>query len=782
MVKMAPNQTQRQPPPALRARVRVTLRGAVQGVGFRPFVHRLAGELALTGWVGNSAQGVSLEVEGEPRLLREFLDRLPRERPAISSIQSLEATWLDAAGFDSFQIRASTVGGQKIALVLPDLATCPDCLRELFDPANRRHRYPFTNCSHCGPRYSIIETLPYDRRNTTMKKFSLCPACREEYDDPSDRRFHAQPNACPVCGPHLEFWAPNGRVCAAEADALAVAVAALRRGEIVAVKGIGGFHLLADARNGDAVRRLRARKQRDEKPFGLLFPTLESIRESCEVSPLEARLLKSTAAPMVLLARRASAAVVATEVAPGNPNLGAMLPSNPLHHLLLADLGFPVVATSGNLIDEPLCIDESEALSRLAGIADGFLVHNRPIVRHVDDSIVREVLGREMVLRRARGYAPLPVAIGGAGEPAGEDSGPVLAVGAHLKNAVALQIDSNVFISQHVGDLETPAADSAFESVIADLQCLYGARPTLVAADLHPDYLSTRFAQDSGFQVLGVQHHEAHVLACLAENEVELPALGVAWDGTGYGTDGTIWGGEFFTVTRDSVERVAALRSFRLPGGNAAVREPRRAALGMLFELSGGEMFTDLELRKLTTFSPSEWRLLETMLLRGLNSPRTSSVGRWFDAVAAVTGLRQRMHFEAQAAMDLEFAAAGFRTNAAYELPLLTRRGLCVLDWFGTMRAIVRESRQGVPAGEVSAKFHNTLARAVVAVARRFGHTRVALSGGCFQNRLLLERCVAELAAEKLKAYWHQRVPTNDGGIALGQVMAAVRARPRAVV
>jgi hydrogenase maturation protein HypF len=639
-------------------RLRLVVCGAVQGVGFRPCVYRLANELGLTGWVNNSAQGVTIEVEGHRVELEQFRQRLTTEKPPRSFIQSCEATWLDLAGYDGFVIRASETHGGKTALVLPDIATCPDCLCEILDPANRRHRYPFTNCTNCGPRFSIIEALPYDRANTSMRSFQMCPACQAEYDDPNDRRFHAQPNACPVCGPQLEVW-PGGatgansgppRRLAHGNDALLAAAHVIRSGQIVAVKGIGGFHLLVDARNETAVQRLRERKQREEKPFALLFPTWESVTEDCEVSSLEERLLRSPEAPIVLLKKRSvgvmeywSADVrstphsgtpalqhsIATSVAPGNPNLGVMLPSNPLHHLLMAELGFPVVATSGNLSDEPICTDEFEALERLRGIADIFLVHNRPIVRHMDDSIVRVMMDREMVLRRARGFAPLPITL--KSETQNRKSEIVLAVGAHLKNSVALAVGDQVFLSQHLGDLETEQAHEAFCRAADDLPRLYDVQPEFIAADLHPDYLSTQFAlervaqaslpassggipaarshteqgcsvnpQAGSLRHVGVQHHLAHVLSCLAENEVALPALGVAWDGTGLGTDGTIWGGEFFLVTDQTVTRVAHWRPFRLPGGDAAAKEPRRAAWGLIYELVDGD--TKLLLHMQQTF------------------------------------------------------------------------------------------------------------------------------------------------------------------------------------
>jgi hydrogenase maturation protein HypF len=838
-------------PASRRTRLKLTVRGAVQGVGFRPFVFRLATGLGLAGWVNNSPQGVFIEAEGPRAELEKFLLRLEIEKPPRSFIQSLEASWLDPAGYTAFEIRPSETGGNKTALVLPDIATCPDCLREIFDPKNRRHRYPFTNCTNCGPRFSIIESLPYDRANTSMKAFTMCPQCRAEYDDPRDRRFHAQPNACPVCGPWLELW-KGSRVCEnAESPrshergygALLAAAKAIREGKIVAVKGLGGFHLMTDARNDKAVRLLRERKQREEKPFALMFPSLESVKAECEVSPLEERLLRSPESPIVLLRQiRNPKSEIRNSCAPGNPYLGAMLPYTPLHHLLMAELGFPVVATSGNLSDEPICTDEREALERLGGIADVFLVHNRPIVRHVDDSIVRVMLDRELVLRRARGYAPLPITIGGASSASPHNQGVaelrppkiILAVGAHLKNAVALSVGNQVFISQHIGDLETEQAHSAFRRVIADFEKLYEVRPQIIAADLHPDYLSTKFAlerrpparhesENTGDQpavpeagapiVMQVQHHIAHVLSCMAENEIAPPVLGVSWDGTGYGLDGTVWGGEFFLVANESIERIAHLRPFRLPGGDKAVKEPRRTALGLLHEISGDKVFEQKKLAMVAAFLPAELGTLRTMLAKKLNSPVTTSMGRLFDAVASLINLRQQIRFEGQAAMELEFALDGVETEQRYELPLVksaeqsrtgvppvrrapqceqtketTSVSLCstgagetpallslVLDWSPMIEAILADVKNGIPVATISARFHNALAESIVAVAKHAGQNRVVLSGGCFQNRYLTERAVRRLQAEGFRPYWHQRVPPNDGGIALGQVVAAQR-------
>ena len=795
-------------PPAARpvARLKIAVRGAVQGVGFRPFVFRLASELGLGGSVHNSAQGVVIDVEGPRPALEQLLVRLEADKPPRSFIQGLEASWLDPLGRTDFAIRPSETAGAKTALVLPDIATCADCLREIFDPANRRHRYPFTNCTNCGPRFSIIEALPYDRANTSMRRFAMCPACQTEYDDPRDRRFHAQPNGCPLCGPQLELWVPRlddspapPLVAGRGDDALRTAAGAIQAGRIVAAKGLGGFHLLVAAHDDAAVRRLRERKHREEKPFALMFPSLESVKAVCDVSLLEERLLRSPEAPIVLLRRIGNRkSEIAHSVAPGSPCLGVLLPYTPLHHLLLPELGFPVIATSGNRSDEPICTDEQEALGRLGGIADLFLVHNRPIVRPVDDSVVRVLLGRELVLRRARGYAPLPITL--KSKVRNPKSEVICAVGAHLKNTVALAVGPQVFVSQHLGDLETAAAYDAFRRAIADLQRLHEARPEIIAADLHPDYLSTKFAREwaasaGGPRCVGVQHHLAHVLSCMAENELAAPVLGVAWDGTGYGPDGTVWGGEFFHVTETAAERVAHWRTFRLPGGDAAAKEPRRAALGLLHGTFGDAAFDLGDRPTLRAFSGAELAALRTMLTQGVNSPRTSSVGRLFDAVASLIGLRQRMRFEGQAAMDVEFAADGASGEEPYPLRMedggwrmavtaaaASHSALCaphsafLLDWAPMVQAILADSERGVPAGEMSARFHETLAEAIVAVARRVGEPRVVLSGGCFQNRRLTERAVRRLEADGFRPYWHQRIPPNDGGVALGQVVAARRA------
>jgi hydrogenase maturation protein HypF len=750
----------------------MTIRGAVQGVGFRPFVYRLAAELGLSGWVNNTASGVLIEVEGARDRLEQFLLRVEREKPAISFIQSLESSFADAAGYTSFEIRESHGAEQKTALVLPDIATCPECLGEIFDPQNRRFGYAFTNCTNCGPRYTIMESLPYDRARTTMKRFTMCAECAREYGDPANRRFHAQPNACPECGPQLELWSMAGETLARRESALEAAAEAIRQGNIVGVKGLGGFHLMVDARNEDAVRRLRERKHREEKPFALMFPAEAEVLRECELTALEGRLLRSVESPIVLVRRQsAEVSALAASVAPGNPMLGVMLPYTPLHHLLMRALGFPVVATSGNLSDEPICTDEREAPERLQNIADLLLVHDRPILRHVDDSIVRVMAGREMVMRRARGFAPLPVLLK-------EDMPALLGVGAHQKNTVALAVGRQVFLSQHIGDLETVEASAAFERVVQSLQGLYEVVPEALACDLHPNYISTEYAQRVCAQPIGVQHHYAHVLACMAENELKAPVLGVAWDGSGWGPDGTVWGGEFLKIDECGYMRMARLRPLRLAGGERAVREPRRCGLGMLFEALGEPAFARAELLPVQAFSAAERKIVAAMLRRGLNSPWTSSAGRLFDAMASLIGLRQVARYEGQAAMELEWLATRSDDRGVYGFALTgpaNDGAPAELDWAPMLRGVLADQARGAKQEAIARRFHNTLAEMIARVAGLEPAVPVALSGGCFQNRLLTELTVARLEADGVKVYWHQRVPPNDGGIALGQVVAAAR-------
>jgi hydrogenase maturation protein HypF len=766
------------------SRVRLSIRGAVQGVGFRPFVFRLAQDLALSGWVENTPDGLLIEIEGPEGVLRTFHRRLLAEGPSLASIDLAAVDHCPPEHAAGFVIRRSATGGTASATMLPDAATCPECLAETLDPANRRYRYPFTNCTACGPRFSIIESLPYDRPRTSMRRFPMCAACRREYEDPANRRFHAQPNACPDCGPSLSLRDAAGRCLGRRDEALVGAARAIDRGSVVAIKGLGGFHLVVDARNGAAIAELRRRKNREEKPLAVLFSDIDSVCRECHVTDIEAGLLTSVQAPIVLL-RRKPAGGIAEDVAPGNPYLGAMLPCTPLHHLLMADLGYPVVATSGNRSEEPICIDDKEALKRLGGIADFFLVHDRPIVRHVDDSVVRVVAGREQVLRRARGYAPLPITL-----PEGEDDpGTVLAVGAHQKNTIALAVGDRAFISQHIGDLENTGALRAFREVIDCFEGVYRTTPGRVVCDAHPDYLSTDYAVRRGVDLQAVQHHYAHVLSCMAEHGLSAPLLGIAWDGTGYGLDGTVWGGEFLTILPEGFRRFAALAPFPLPGGDRASREPRRSALGMLYELDGAaapEVHREL---LAPLFTPAEVQALSQMLARRVNTPYTSSVGRLFDAVAALTGLRGRCSFEGQAAMELEFAAEGHAAGHGYDFGVIPNparpgpgtpvesRAEHLIDWRPMLRGILSDLAHGETRGRIAARFHSTLAGIIAEVAALAGERQVVLTGGCFQNCLLTEGAIDALRAGGHEPHWHQRIPPNDGGISLGQIAATRRTR-----
>ena len=723
------------------------MRGAVQGVGFRPFVYRLATEMALTGWVLNSSSGLVVEVEGPSDQLTLFERRLEGERPKASVVTVRESAWIPVENSTSFEIHASDSDTGKSVNVLPDLATCESCRNELLDRANRRFEYPFTNCTNCGPRYTIVVDIPYDRPNTTMKDFVLCPQCREEYENPANRRFHAQPNACSICGPKLE-------------GTISETAQALLRGEIVALKGIGGFQLLADARQPAGVDRLRQRKHREEKPFALMMPSLAMAHEYCKISPAEVDLLESQAAPIVLLQPRPGTDI-AWNVAHCSPYLGVMLPYSPLHHLLMKHCRFPLIATSGNRSDEPIAIANGEAKSRLKDIADHFLMHNRPIVRACDDSVVHLTRGRAGILRRARGYAPLGIRVT-------RDLPPVLAVGGHLKNTVAIAVGRDVFLSQHIGDLETLEARQAFERAIADLCRLYSFKPEAVVCDLHPDYASTHWAEKSGLPVIRVQHHQAHVAACAAENNVKGSYLGISWDGTGYGLDGAIWGGEFFRVEGNRYDRVAHLRPFGLPGGDAAVREGWRSAASLLFECRdnrprlSGERSSPLELLR---NMGSRLTKVQSMLERGINVVPTTSVGRLFDAVASIASLAHHNRFEGQAAMLLENEIGTLRTEEAYPL----NSG----DWAPLVSGVVQDSRAGVPVSRIAARFHNALVNWIVEVAEHVKEKQIVLSGGVFQNRYLTERAAAGLESRGFAVYTHRQVPPNDGGIALGQAVMA---------
>lgn len=754
--------------------------GTVQGVGFRPFIARRASALGVRGWVRNDAQGVTLRAAGPVPAVDQLQAAVSREAPPAARIASVRARAasempdlppLPAEGFHILE--SEPLATLPTVAVTPDLALCADCRREMQTPSDRRWRYPFINCTQCGPRYSIVRALPYDRAQTTMAVFQMCPTCQAEYENPADRRYHAQPNACPVCGPNIELQDRTGRVLAGPADAISEAAAALTRGQIVAAKGIGGFHLLVDATNQTAVHELRRRKHRDEKPLAVMFASLAELRVSAEVSAEEEAWLTSPAAPIVLVRRRPEAPL-ASAVAPGNPWVGAMLPHAPLQVLLLEAVGKPLVATSGNLSEEPLCTDEADARQRLGAIADFFLVHNRPIARPIDDSVVRRSAGGPVLLRRARGFAPAPFAL----PPDTVAPAPLLCVGGQMKNTIAVAAGSRLLLSPHVGDLSHPAAGAAFRRAIELLGTLHQTEFSAVACDAHPDYASTHHAESLGLPVVRVQHHLAHILACLLEHGGgPSRVLGVAWDGTGYGPDGTIWGGEFIVVDREScsARRIAHLRPFRLPGSEAAVREPRRCALGLLHELFDGNSTQLTPVAARLGFKPNETVLLESMLGRGLHSPVTTSVGRLFDGMAALLGLRQTMSFEGQAAMEVEFAAELVTAAEPWRLPVteLGADRCWQVDWRPAVAAVLDPAHAGNPA-LMAARFHASLAQAIAEVAERAGVPTVVLTGGCFQNLRLLDLTTERLKAQGHAVLQHRDLPPNDGALAAGQALAAL--------
>jgi hydrogenase maturation protein HypF len=889
------NQSQQQ-------RLRLNIYGAVQGVGFRPFVYRLARELDLVGWVQNSAQGVAIEIEGTTPQLDAFLNRLETESPPRSQINQVAVQKLEPQSDRDFKILASTHGDRytSTAIMLPDLATCADCRREIFDPTDRRYHYPFTNCTNCGPRYSIINALPYDRQATSMQGFVMCAVCAAEYANPGDRRFHAQPNACSICGPKLKLFQPEdlsdrpSKIINHSEAAIPTVAAAIKQGKIVAVKGLGGFHLILDARNPAAVQRLRQWKNRPHKPLALMYPDLAQIQRDCHVSELESELLRSPAAPIVLLAKRAGQLPICDAIAPDNVYIGAMLPYTPLHHLLIAALGFPVVATSGNRPGETICTDNQAAIDQLSDIADLLILHDRPIMRPIDDSVVRVIAERPVILRRARGYAPMPIPLSSFSNPVENcdreslASNPnsvtnvpanILAVGAQQKNAIALymsntsnmsnsaptkiianhdpgnlakqvgdrppspntysrsndqtavatndrtaqpvssdrnlalaqqsQPPAQIILSQYLGDLASLSAYENFKNAIKSLSEIYNFNPDAIACDAHPDYLSSQYAQQLAQQLniplLPIQHHYAHVLAAMADNQITPPALGIAWDGTGYGSDRTIWGGEFLAIADLDWQRVATLRSFLLPGGNQAIKEPRRAALGLLFAIYGDRLWhmNDLlSLQTLQAFSAEELNIIKTMLRRQLNTPITSSMGRLFDAIASLSGLYQHCSFEGQAAMALEFSATQAEpTDADYNFAIVPTSSSNVqnnqdaqlvtsisafnpspgktstmsIDWQPMVVEILADIAATVSTRTIAAKFHNTLAEMIVAVAQRVGEPKVILTGGCFQNKYLSEQAIQRLKQTGFAPHWHCQIPPNDGSIAVGQIVATLK-------
>ncbi len=759
----------------------VSVRGIVQGVGFRPFVYALACRHGLSGLVRNDAEGVRIEVEGAREELERFARALEEDAPPLAVVESVGWRPVAVLGEREFRIEASQEGDRRQALVSPDTATCEDCLAELLDPADRRHRYPFINCTNCGPRFTITISVPYDRATTTMSGFEMCPECRSEYNDPTDRRFHAQPNACPVCGPRVRLMDRYGHELHAKPeDPIAQTARMLRERAVVAIKGLGGYHLACDPFDDEAVRTLRGRKVRQEKPFALMARDLAQVRELCRVTPEEEALLTSPARPIVLLERRENDGV-AEEVAPRQKMLGVMLAYTPLHHLLLHDAGIPLVMTSGNNSDEPITYRDEEAFEQLREIADYFLVHDRPIHMRCDDSVVRVASRKTYPLRRSRGYAPAPLRL------AGSFARHTLACGGELKNTFCLARDRYAFMSHHIGDMENYETLRSFREGVDHYRRLFDVQPELIAYDLHPEYLSTKYArelEESGLPAVGIQHHHAHVASCLADNERpdEERVIGVALDGTGYGTDGAVWGGEFFEGSlQDGFVRRAHLEYAPLPGGSASIRQPWRMAVAHLIKLLGEEETLKLPLRVVRGAGERNVRLIARLVQHNLNTPPTSSAGRLFDAIAALVGVpgSGRATYEGQAAIELELAADG-PTSRAYPFRLSFEGDGWIVETADVIAAVVEDLLAGRLAAEISSTFHRTMAQVIVTVCERVRETggaeAVALSGGTFQNMLLLEQTMELLEERGFVVYTHSRVPANDGGLALGQAILADRA------
>ena len=767
------------------------INGIVQGVGFRPFVYRLANERALTGWVRNSPAGVEIEIQGSAGLLASFECALSSEAPPLSDISTIIKEVIPVSATQGFSILPSTDGEPDIQIA-PDSALCSDCLREMFDPSDRRFRYPFITCTNCGPRYSIITAIPYDRPNTTMAGFPLCPDCQGEYQNPLDRRFHAQPIACHTCGPQMSLVTAQGAIMAARDESVVQAVQLLKNGAIIAVKGIGGYHLAVDACNHAAVERLRERKKRDEKPFAVMAADIETARTLVQMDEREERLLCSPEAPIIIVKKR-HGTLLSLLIAPHNGWLGLMLPYAPLHHLLMQNNFIALIMTSGNISDEPVAFEDNEALHRLSGIADYFLLHDRPIHIRSDDSIVRVFQGKPLFYRRARGYAPRAVAIPFAVPP-------LLAVGAELKSAVCYADGTRAVLSQHIGDLQNSATFDSFSHIATHLSRLLAIKPIRIACDLHPDYLSSRYAEDSGLPLIRVQHHHAHMASCMAENGLDGEAIGIIFDGTGYGADGTIWGGEFLVGGYDSYRRAGHFRAAALPGGDAAVREPWRMALSYLYQALGDAAFT-IDHPVARILPEGERSLFAQMLRRGINSPLTTSCGRLFDAVAALLNLRHTVSYDGQGAIELEALAetdSDFKSKSP-PAPLSQRGGYnhpsqggeysftivhhetmpLQVDFSPMFTDILADITHGIPSATIAHRFHQTVASAATEVCLRIaaatGLNRVIFSGGVFQNRLLTKMIYTALSQKGLHVFTHRLVPPNDGGIAVGQAAIAAR-------
>lgn len=743
-------------------RLKLQITGLVQGVGFRPFVFRVASELGLKGYVLNDSSGVTIDAEGQREKLDEFLVRIERDRPAISRIFSLQHRFLEKKGFDNFDIRESEGEIKRETFILPDVAVCEECLEELTDSGDRRFLYPFINCTNCGPRFTIIEDMPYDRKNTSMKDFRMCDDCEGEYGRPADRRFHAQPDACEKCGPRLSLYDREGGLLSDSNEALEKAIALINEGHILAVKGIGGYHLMCDAENEETVALLRRRKDREEKPLAVMFPDLNRIRENTDLNGLEERAIKSIERPIVIVNKK-DRTVLADSVSPGNKTVGVFLPYTPLHYLILNKLKGPVVATSANVTDDPIVKDEKEAFSRLSGIADYMLSHNREIVRRCDDSVVRIISGRQVPVRRSRGFSPLPVTL-----PFRLNK-KVLALGPHMNNTIALGIDNRVYLSQHIGDLDTRRSAEFYRETIDDFLKLFGINPEVVVSDMHPGYYSTKFGEEFyKDRLVKVQHHHAHIISSMAENEMpeNSEVIGLAFDGTGYGTDHTIWGGEVMIASYRKFERVCNLHPFKLPGGEQAVKEPCRTAFSLLYETIGDRvMDTDL-----SPFSGEERSFFLNMIKKEIHSPVATSMGRLFDGVASIIGLEQKVSYHGQAAVSLEQLALTSEDRASY--PFNIEGG--IIDQRPMIEMIINDLRSGFSKDMIARRFHNTIVSIIIEAAeminKETGLLHVVLSGGVFQNSIISAMAFEMLGERGFIPLVHQLVPPNDGGISLGQV------------
>jgi hydrogenase maturation protein HypF len=751
---------------------KISVRGIVQGVGFRPFIYRLAREHGLTGTAGNNSNGVEIEIEGNPVSIQSFIRSIKESPPPLALIDAIESSDAEVKEYSDFTIIQSKENDERFTLISPDVTVCNDCLRELFDPGDKRYRYPFINCTNCGPRFTIIRDIPYDRPNTTMSAFRMCEACSREYNDPENRRFLAQPNACPDCGPALSLF-DNRRKSVATNDPISLAVTLLSDGNVVAIKGLGGYHLACDALNEEAVSGLRSRKHRIEKPFAVMIPDLSWLDKIAAPSGEEIRFLNVKERPIVLMKRRKNSPV-ATAVAPNNNFLGIMLPYTPIHHLLLREAGRPLVMTSGNISDEPIAYTDEDAFDRLAGIADYFLTHDRNIHIRCDDSVGFVPEGKPVMLRRSRGYVPYPIPIDHHAEKA------VLAVGGHLKNTFCLVQNKYAFLSHHIGDLENYETLRSLTDGVEYFKKLLTLTPGVVAYDMHPDYLSTRYALESDIPVkIPVQHHHAHIVSCMTEYGLDREVIGVAFDGTGYGSDGNIWGGEFIIATPADFRRFAHIAYFPLPGGETAIREPFRTGAALLFSVFGIEFGNlDLDLvKRIRAMHPDLLSLIPKMISQKINTPLTSAAGRLFDGVAALCGIRDKVNYEAQAAIEFQMCADESITNT-YLYDLHRERTITQVRLDTMIGEIVKDLLEGKSASYISGAFHNTMASLIGEISESIreetGIGRVVLSGGVFQNELLVRKSITDLRRRKFDVYTHSKVPPNDGGLSLGQAVVAM--------